>query len=110
METTSRPPLLYGTIFLSLFASNLPSIPSNRGIEKPQISASSNPVVKPKFSSPTARFVEIVDFPTPPLPLPTAITLVRVLIFVGIALSRAFFLAIVIKEDLSSLLISTTFI
>ena len=45
-----------------------------RGIEKPQMSASSTPTVRPRAASAAARFAVIDDLPTPPLPLPTAIT------------------------------------
>jgi hypothetical protein len=51
-------------------------MPSIRGIEKPQISASSSPTRKPSFASEIATLAEIDDFPTPPLPDPMAMTLV----------------------------------
>ena len=72
------------------------------------MSASSKPVLYPFFSKPKAIFVEIVDFPTPPLPLPIAITLVCGLILVSGALSLAFFLAFSITELLSFLFIAVT--
>jgi hypothetical protein len=37
------------------------------GILGPKISASNKPMFKPEFRSATARLVETVDFPTPPL-------------------------------------------
>ncbi len=51
-----------------------PLTPSMRGIEKPQMSASSTPTVRPRAASAAARLAVIDDLPTPPLPLPTAIT------------------------------------
>ena len=68
---------------MSLFASILPEIPRSLGIENPQISASNNPVLNPFFAQPKAMFADKVDFPTPPFPLPIAITLVRGSTFVG---------------------------
>ena len=61
-------------------------------MENPQISASRSPVLNPFFDNPSAIFVDKVDLPTPPLPLPIAITLVLGSIFVGWAFSLAFFL------------------
>ena len=58
-------------------------MPNSLGIEKPQISASKRPVLNPFFDKPRAIFVDNVDLPTPPLPLPIAITLVLGSIFVG---------------------------
>ena len=51
-----------------------PFTPSIRGIEKPQMSASRTPTVRPRAASAAARFAVIDDLPTPPLPLPTAMT------------------------------------
>ena len=48
--------------------------PSMRGIENPQMSASSTPTVSPRAASAAATFAVIEDLPTPPLPLPTAMT------------------------------------
>ena len=42
-------------------------------MEGPKISASIKPTLAPNFARPTAKFDEIVDFPTPPLPDETAI-------------------------------------
>ena len=60
-----------------------PLTPSMRGIEKPQMSASSTPTVSPRAASAAARFAVIDDFPTPPLPLPIAMTRVVAAISVG---------------------------
>ena len=78
---------------MSLFASILPVIPNSLGIENPQISASKSPVWNPFFAKPNAIFADKVDFPTPPFPLPIAITLVLGSTFVGCAFSLAFSLA-----------------
>ena len=51
--------------------------PSRPGIEKPCTSASTSPTERPRAASATARFAVIVDLPTPPLPLVTAMTRVR---------------------------------
>ncbi len=48
--------------------------PSMRGIEKPQMSASSTPTRYLRAASVAARFAVSDDSPTPPLPLPTAMT------------------------------------
>ena len=55
-------------------ASTSPSIPSRRGTENPQMSASSTPTTKPRRASATARFTVSDDLPTPPLPEATAST------------------------------------
>src|SRR5260370_38714165 len=47
------------------------------GIEKPQTSASRRPTVWTRFASIAARLTVVVDLPTPPLPLPTARTVVE---------------------------------
>ena len=47
-----------------------------RGTLKPQMSASSTPTVSPRDASAAARLTVTDDFPTPPLPLATAMTLV----------------------------------
>ena len=54
-----------------------------RGIEKPQMSASSTPTVRPRAASAAARLAVIDDLPTPPFPLPTAMTRVVAEISVG---------------------------
>ena len=46
--------------------------PSSPGIENPCTSASTSPTASPRAASATARFAVIVDLPTPPLPLVTA--------------------------------------
>ena len=51
-------------------------IPSIFGIEKPQMSASITPTFLPRRLKAIARLVVTDDFPTPPLPEETAITLV----------------------------------
>ena len=51
------------------------SRPSIRGTEKPAMSASSTPTVKPLMARPAARLTDIDDLPTPPLPEDTATTL-----------------------------------
>ncbi len=55
-----------------------PTRPSSAGIEKPCTSASTSPTDRPRAASATARFAVTVDLPTPPLPLVTAMTRVRV--------------------------------
>src|SRR6185312_12232882 len=48
-------------------------VPIISGTLGPYTSASSRPVLYPRCASAIARFTETVVFPTPPLPLPTAI-------------------------------------
>ncbi len=55
-------------------ASTSPVIPSSRGTENPQMSASSTPTVRPRRARATARLTVTELFPTPPLPEATAIT------------------------------------
>ncbi len=62
-----------GTIFLSR-ASTSPCMPSRRGTENPQMSASSTPTVSPRRAMATARLTVTELFPTPPLPEATAMT------------------------------------
>jgi len=62
-----------GTIFLSR-ASTSPRMPSSRGTENPQMSASSTPTVSPRRARATARLTVTELLPTPPLPEATAIT------------------------------------
>src|ERR1022692_4611149 len=76
-------------IILPLRASMPPSMPSRRGTEKPQMSASSTPMVSPRRASATARFTVTDDFPTPPFPDPTA----RILVVASIPVSGAFWRA-----------------
>ena len=52
-------------------------MPSMRGIEKPQTSASTAATLCPRCASATARFVVTDDLPTPPLPDAIASTRVR---------------------------------
>ena len=47
-------------------------MPSRRGTENPQMSASSTPTVRPWRARATARFTVTELLPTPPLPLATA--------------------------------------
>ena len=56
-----------GTIFPAL-ASTSPSMPSRRGTEKPQMSASRIPTTRPREARATARLTVTEDLPTPPLP------------------------------------------
>ena len=58
----------------SLVPASRACTPSMRGMEKPQMSASSTPTVNPRAASAAARLAVIDDLPTPPFPLPTAIT------------------------------------
>ena len=81
--------------------------PSMRGIEKPQMSASSTPTVRPRAASAAARFAVIDDLPTPPLPLPTAITRVVAEISVGGACCEACQRARCITFERSSWVISS---
>ena len=73
-----RPCTSFGAILplpsAALAPASRPFTPSMRGIEKPQMSASSTPTVRPRAASAAARFAVIDDLPTPPLPLPTAMT------------------------------------
>ena len=62
-----------GTIFLPSAVSS-PCIPSRRGTEKPQMSASRRPTTSPRWASATARLTVTDDLPTPPLPEDTART------------------------------------
>ena len=62
-----------GTILPSR-ASTPPSMPRSRGTEKPQMSASRTPTVRPRRASATARLTVTDDLPTPPLPDATAST------------------------------------
>ena len=81
-------------------------MPSRRGTEKPQMSASSTPTVNPRAASAVARLTVHELLPTPPLPLPIASTWQ----FVGTALagafSRAFHRALLITSARSSAFIS----
>jgi len=72
-------------------------MPSIRGTEKPQMSASITPTVKPRVASPAARFTVTDDFPTPPFPEATMTTLVEV----GISVSGAFWLTLNRARDMA---------
>ena len=101
----------FGKIFgLSLpstaWASSRSSMPSRRGTEKPQMSASSTPTVKPWAAIAAARFTVTELLPTPPLPLAMASTRAVIGISVSGAFSRAFQRAFSITSLRSSLVIS----
>src|SRR5947209_7467441 len=87
-------------------ASMRPSRPSMRGTEKPQMSASSNPTVRPRAARAAARFTVTDDLPTPPLPDATATTRALGGISVSVGRSRAFHLARDITRLRSSAVIS----
>ena len=53
-------------------ASGLPVRPKSFGMEGPYTSASSTATFSPREWSPNARFIAVVDLPTPPLPEATA--------------------------------------
>ncbi len=69
-----------------------------RGIENPHMSASSKPTRWPRSAMASARLTLADDLPTPPLPLPTAMTLVNGLTKVGSAFSLAFNRAVLITS------------
>ena len=77
-----------------------------RGIEKPQMSASRTPTVKPLAAIAAARFTVTELLPTPPLPLATATTRALAGICVSGACSRAFHRALSMTSLRSSALIS----
>ncbi len=77
-------------IILPWRASTSPSIPSRRGTEKPQMSASRIPTTSPRAASATARFTVTDDLPTPPFPEAMASTRVDAATAVSGASSRAF--------------------
>ena len=60
-----------------------PSTPSIRGIEKPQMSASMTPTVKPRCAMAAARFTVTDDLPTPPFPD----AIISTLVVAGISVS-----------------------
>ena len=92
MESTrSRPGATtssWGTI-LPPRASMPPAMPSRRGTEKPQMSASSTPTSRPRRARATARLTVTEDFPTPPFPEAMARTRVVAGTAVADAPSRA---------------------
>ena len=61
-----------------------------RGIEKPQMSASSTPTVFPAAASAAAKLTVTLDLPTPPFPLAMARTRAVIGTAVSVAFSRAF--------------------
>ena len=81
-------------------------MPSRRGTENPQMSASSTPTVRPWRASGTARLTVIELLPTPPLPLAIASTLVVAGTCVSPACWRAFQRALSITALRSSGVIS----
>ena len=87
-------------------ASSRSSMPSRRGTENPQMSASSTPTVKPSPAIAAARLTVTDDLPTPPLPLAMARIRVDAETSVFGAFSRAFQRALVITSERSSLVIS----
>ncbi len=81
-------------------------MPSMRGTEKPQMSASRTPTVKPIDAIAAARLTVTELLPTPPLPEAMASTRVVAGIWVSGAFSRACQRAFSITSERSSLVIS----
>ena len=107
LPTTRSFGMIFGLSEPSTFsASSRSGIPSMRGIEKPQMSASRTPTVLPDAASAAARFTVTDDLPTPPLPLAMARIRVLLGIAVGAAFSRAFHRARVMTAERSSAVIS----
>ena len=77
IEISRTPWASGGMIALSSSSSGGASIPSIRGIEKPQTSASSAATSLPRWARAIARLVVTEDFPTPPLPEAIASTRVE---------------------------------
>ncbi len=73
-----------------------------RGIEKPQMSASSTPTVKPVAASAAARLTVTDDLPTPPLPEAMVMTRVVAGIMVSGAFSLTFQRALAMAAAFSS--------
>ena len=75
IDTTFKPCRSAGIILLSevISGGTLVGMPSMPGMLGPRISASTSPTRAPRCCSASARLTLTVDFPTPPLPLPTAI-------------------------------------
>ena len=96
-----------GTI-LPCRASTSPSIPSRRGTENPQMSASRIPTTSPRAASATARFTVTEDLPTPPFPEAMASTRVDAGTAVSGASSRAFHRARAMTAARSSASMATT--
>ena len=59
----------------------MPERPKDLGIDGPVISASRMAVLRPDWRALTARSEVTSDFPTPPLPLTTAITFFTFLLY-----------------------------
>ena len=108
MDTTLSSPLpiglRLGTIFFSPPAApcRRPSMPSMRGTEKPQMSASSTPTVKPLAARAAARLTVTEDLPTPPLPEATVMTRAVGGMAVSGACSRTFQRALAMAAAFSS--------
>ena len=90
----------------SLRASSRSGMPSMRGTEKPQMSASSTPTVWPRAAMAAARFTVTELLPTPPLPEAMASTRVVAGMRVSGASSRAAHRAFTMTPLRSSLVIS----
>src|SRR5690606_11522802 len=75
IDMLSIPCARIGTIDFPSGLYGLPDRPSMFGMLGPYTSASSTPTRAPSAASAKARFTEVVDFPTPPLPEPTAMML-----------------------------------
>ncbi len=115
METTFSRPSPTRRSFGMISGRSLPAtrsasmrsdMPSSRGTEKPQMSASSTPTVRPRRASSTARFTVTELLPTPPLPLAMARTRVDAGTWVSPACWRAFQRALSITSVRSSGVIS----
>ena len=79
---------------------------SMRGTEKPQMSASSTPTLRPVAAMAAARFTVTDDLPTPPLPEATSTTLVVGARAVSSGRWETLKRALPIAEDFSSWVIS----
>ena len=77
-----------------------------RGTEKPQMSASSTPTVRPVAARAAARLTVTDDLPTPPLPDATSTTFVVGASAVSSGRWATFQRALAIAEDFSSWVIS----
>ena len=91
-----------GRVGLVALGDTWPSMPSIRGTEKPAMSASSRPTMKPRVARAAARLTVTDDLPTPPLPDEMATTLVRPGMSVSGAFSRAFQRARAMRADFCS--------
>ena len=88
--TSPAPTFFSSGIILPWRASTSPSMPRRRGTEKPQMSASRMPMVRPRRARATARLTVTDDLPTPPLPEAMASTRAVAGMAVSGASSRAF--------------------